>query len=226
VLVAILALHALLAWALLQTRGVQQVLLQTQPLVVMLLADRSAPAPGVSRASPPVPPVPPAGLPRPQPAHSALPAELVPPPAMAPAAVSAGPTAAAVAEAPAPQPTAPAVPSSQTLLAVAPPQPAAEAQQRVLPASAIQFSEPPAVVYPRLSRRNGESGRVIVRAFVDAAGGPPRSVQIAQSSGHPRLDDAALAAVLKARFKPSIEGGQALAGWALVPIDFELDAAR
>jgi protein TonB len=119
------------------------------------------------------------------------------------------------------------MPAAAPPQAVPAPQPApAEAAQRQLPAAALQFSEPPAVVYPRLSRRNGESGRVIVRAFVDASGGAPRHVQLAQSCGHPRLDDAALAAVQKARFKPTIDNGQAVAGWALIPIDFELEAAR
>ena len=35
-------------------------------------------------------------------------------------------------------------------------------------------------------------------------------------SGHPRLDDAALAAVQKARFKPPSENGQAVSGYAQV----------
>ena len=39
----------------------------------------------------------------------------------------------------------------------------------------------------------------------------------------PVLDEAAVAAVKKARFKPYTENGQATAGWALIPIDFELE---
>ena len=76
--------------------------------------------------------------------------------------------------------------------------------------------------YPRLSRRLGEAGLVVVRVYVDEAGAP-RVVQIAQSSGFARLDDAALASVQRARFKPYSENGVPTAGWARIPIPFELE---
>ena len=94
---------------------------------------------------------------------------------------------------------------------------------RTLPNSAVQFLQPPEVVYPRLSQRNAETGMVVVRAYVGAAGGNAQSVQVERSSGHDRLDQAALAAVRKARFKPYSENGQPVEGWALVPIKFELE---
>ena len=47
--------------------------------------------------------------------------------------------------------------------------------------------------------------------------------QVDRSSGHPRLDEAVLAAVRQARFKPYTENGQAVSGWALVPLEFELE---
>jgi protein TonB len=87
----------------------------------------------------------------------------------------------------------------------------------------VQYLEAPVVEYPRLAKRNGETGLVVVRASVDASGGTPRAVLIGQSSGHPRLDEAALAAVRKARFKPYTENGQPVDGWALIPIHFELE---
>ena len=43
-----------------------------------------------------------------------------------------------------------------------------------------------------------------------------------RSSGFARLDEAAIAAVLKARFRPYSDNGQPLAGWALVPLSFDL----
>ena len=76
--------------------------------------------------------------------------------------------------------------------------------------------------YPRLSRRNGEAGRVMVRVYIDTAG-LPRNVQVSASSGHARLDDAAIAAVQKARFRPYTQNGQPTAGWAAIPINFELE---
>jgi protein TonB len=48
-------------------------------------------------------------------------------------------------------------------------------------------------------------------------------VQVSQSSGHARLDEAAIAAVQKARFKPALENGQPLSGWALIPLTFDLE---
>ena len=76
--------------------------------------------------------------------------------------------------------------------------------------------------YPRLSQRNNETGRVLIRVYIDEAG-LARTVQVNRSSGHPRLDEAALAAVQKARFKPYTENGVAVAGWAYIPLDFELE---
>ncbi len=44
-----------------------------------------------------------------------------------------------------------------------------------------------------------------------------------RSSGHPRLDAAALAALRRARFVPYTEDGRAVAVWAPAPIEFELE---
>ena len=79
----------------------------------------------------------------------------------------------------------------------------------------MHFLQPPEVVYPRLSQRNAETGLVVVRAYVGTTGGNALSVQLERSTGHDRLDQAALAAVRKARFKPYSENGQPVEGWAL-----------
>ena len=93
---------------------------------------------------------------------------------------------------------------------------------KLIPASAVQYLDPPRLVYPRLSRRNGESGRVLVRVYIDADG-LPAQVQVSQSSGHVRLDDAALDGVRNARFKPYTEHGHPTAGWAAIWLEFELE---
>jgi protein TonB len=62
----------------------------------------------------------------------------------------------------------------------------------------------------------------VVRVLIDETG-LPRSVQLAQSSGFKRLDDAALAAVRRARFHPYTENGRPLSGWASIPLVFELE---
>ena len=195
----ILLVHVVAAWGLMQVSAVREALQQAAPMFVKLIAPPSAelmPAPPAPQPQPVV---------RPKPLIAAAPS-----PVPAPSLMSAVPPEPVVAS-----------PESVTLSA---PQVLAEPPPpKIIPASAVQYIEPPAVDYPRLSKRNGEAGLVIVRAFVDVSGGAPRQVQINQSSGHVRLDEAAAAAVKLARFKPYTENGQPVAGWALIPIHFELE---
>jgi periplasmic protein TonB len=205
----ILVSHGLGIWALLQVEAVRDTVRQAAPIFVSLIAPADTP--------PSVP------QPRPQPPKAQLqpkPVPRTPPVIAAPATSPPSAEAFVVPEVPPPppapmQPTAPISSTSEA----APPAP----QTRMLPDSAVQYLQPPELVYPRLSQRNGETGLVIVRAYVGSAGGAPHSVQIDRSSGHARLDQAALAAVQKARFKPYAEKGQPVEGWALVPIRFELE---
>ncbi len=74
----------------------------------------------------------------------------------------------------------------------------------------------PAPGYPQLSRRLGEEGQVMVRAQVSAEG-KVLSVELKQSSGFERLDEAALKAVAKYRFT-SI----GRVSFVVVPIKFNL----
>jgi protein TonB len=207
-------LHGLLALALLQTRAVHEAVFETAPILVRLVSQPQAARP----SEPVLPPLTPAA-PR-LPSLAPLPLPLV-----TPADAQPSPQAVLTRVAPAdpgpvtlPSP-APAMTASAPAIAPAPPSP-----PRVIPAAAVQFTLPPVIEYPRLARRNAEAGLVIVRAWVDAHGGAPRSVQVERSSGFARLDQAALAAVQKARFKPHSENGQAVEGWALVPIRFELES--
>lgn len=80
----------------------------------------------------------------------------------------------------------------------------------------------PAPDYPRLSRRRGEEGRVLLRVRV-LADGRPDSVEIQGSSGHPRLDDAARDTVRSWRFVPARRGDVAIDSWLGVPIVFRLE---
>ncbi|MBI4740076.1 MAG: energy transducer TonB [Betaproteobacteria bacterium] len=73
-----------------------------------------------------------------------------------------------------------------------------------------------------MSRRLGEEGKVILRVRVGAQGAS-LAVDIRQSSGHPRLDEAARAAVEKWRFVPARQGGEAVEATVLVPLHFTLD---
>ena len=69
----------------------------------------------------------------------------------------------------------------------------------------------------------GEEGRVMLRVLVNEKGRPER-VEIQQTSGSPRLDEAARQAAQRAVFKPHIENGRAIAVFAIIPIKFQLDS--
>ena len=214
----ILLAHVLVVWGLLQLGPVRDAVRKATPVFVQLMLP----------AAPPQAPKPP--LPLPMPAPPSLrppPAALVSVTAPSPvAAVLVAPTLAADALPAPPALVQASVPTVVTAAPVAPvpPPPAPPAPApRALASSAVQYLVAPVLVYPRLSQRNNETGRVVVRVLIGAAGGAPVSVQISQSSGHARLDEAAIAAVQKARFKPPSDMGQAVEGWALIPIDFDLE---
>ena len=99
----------------------------------------------------------------------------------------------------------------------APPAPAAPTPPR-FDANYLENPKPP---YPALSRKLNEQGRVLLRVNV-AADGNATEVQLHTSSGHPRLDDSALATVRRWKFVPARLGQEAVAAWVLVPIAFTL----
>jgi protein TonB len=203
----VLGAHLLGAWALLQVDAVRQAVGEVAPLMVELIAPPAPPAP----PPPPTPSPPPPKVAKPPPPQviAAAPTPAAPAPTfLAPPAPPEPPPAVMEAAAP-PAPPAPPVP--------APPPP-----PRTIPATAVEYLDPPAPVYPAASRRLSETGRVLVRVEIDTQG-RARQVLLARSSGSPRLDEAGLAAVRAARFKPYTENGQPLAVWTAVPIVFELE---
>lgn len=77
-------------------------------------------------------------------------------------------------------------------------------------------------VYPFLSRRRGEEGQVTVAVEV-LADGRAGALRIVSSSGHARLDEAAVRALRETRFEPAQRGGRPVrteAHWVIV---FRLD---
>lgn len=214
---AIVALHGAAAWGLMQVPAVRQTVVEAAPLFVHFI---TPPAPPEPVPPPPPPPPPPKPLPKkPPPPKRVIAAPPPPVPAPAPPPFVAPPVppvelppAPPVVLAPPVPPTPPAPPAPQA--PVPPP--------RMIPASAVQYLEPPQISYPRQSRRLGEEGRVMVRVYIDEDG-RPRQVHVERSSGHARLDDAAMAGVRLARFKPYTENGQPVGGWARIPVPFELE---
>jgi len=83
----------------------------------------------------------------------------------------------------------------------------------------LRNPEPP---YPTASRRLGEQGTVQLRVLVTADGHAAR-VDVHRSSGSPRLDEAASAAVRAWRFVPAKRGATPVEAVVIVPIVFRLE---
>jgi protein TonB len=101
------------------------------------------------------------------------------------------------------------------------PPPAAPQPAVVAPRADLAYLQNPPPAYPAISRRAGEQGRVLLRVRVDAEG-RAEHLEVEQTSGFPRLDEAAIAAVKRWRFAPARQGERAIAGVALVPVRFSL----
>jgi protein TonB len=78
----------------------------------------------------------------------------------------------------------------------------------------------PAPAYPAQSRRLKEEGTVLLLVRVSAEGAA-LSVEIRNSSGFERLDEAGLQAVRQWRFVPAKRGSENVAASVLVPIQFK-----
>lgn len=124
---------------------------------------------------------------------------------------------------PAAEPAAPAPATGKAPDAAAPKAPVAPVDpDRPRFVSQVDYAgRRPVPDYPRLSVRRGETGRVIVRVLISPSGSVDQ-VSVRKSSGHSRLDDAALQAAKSARFKPYKENGVALPALADIPFDFVL----
>ena len=79
-------------------------------------------------------------------------------------------------------------------------------------------------IYPPASRRAGEQGTAMFRVLVDERG-RPSEVQVLRSSGHPRLDQAALDAIRKWTFTPAKNGATPILSWTRVQVKFQLNVS-
>ncbi len=73
--------------------------------------------------------------------------------------------------------------------------------------------------YPRVSRKRGERGRVLVRVFINRDGSSEK-VEIEQSSGFDRLDQAAMDSAKKCKFIPAKRNGEPVKTLATIPYTF------
>ncbi|MCX7218379.1 MAG: TonB family protein [Burkholderiales bacterium] len=97
------------------------------------------------------------------------------------------------------------------------------AEQRTEASFDAAYLNNPAPAYPLISRRQGEFGKVLLLVQVTPHG-TAAQVEIKQSCGFPRLDEAALEAVRKWHFVPARHGDVAVAASVVVPLSFKLNS--
>jgi TonB family protein len=99
---------------------------------------------------------------------------------------------------------------------------------------ATPAEEPPVAInsvspvhYPAPLLEQGIEGRVLLQLYVDSSGVLNRdSTRIAESSGYPALDSAALAAAPELRFSPALLRGRPVAAQFLQPVQFRSPHTR
>lgn len=91
-----------------------------------------------------------------------------------------------------------------------------------LPSSDADYLQNPRPPYPPISKRLNEQGKTTVRVLIGSDGLPQRS-EIVRSSGFDRLDQVAVATVMRWRYVPGKRGGVPEAMWVNVPINWVLE---
>lgn len=196
-IVTIASVHVLLLVALVKFDVIEIGHKAAPPLVVELLADQPPPLPPPSAIEPEVAPVKPV-----------QPQIVAPPPLVQTPAPP--PQVATVAEAPPPQ---------AAIVAPAAPKAAVAAPVAVDLSTKMIAGKPPR--YPVDSRRNKEQGTVVLRLTL-GLDGSVSEIGVAHSSGFDRLDKAALEAVRRWRWSPTVQAGQAVQVRGMVEIPFVL----
>lgn len=126
------------------------------------------------------------------------------------------------------QPAAPPMEAPAAASAKPAPAPAAPPKQEVVeekeepPKFGVAYLNNPPPEYPKLAKRAGEEGRVLLKVLV-SIDGRPETVEISKSSGFERLDTAAINAVKQWRFEPARKGGKPLSAAVIVPLAFTLN---
>ena len=149
-------------------------------------------------------PPPPEAPPPPPPKFAPPPPDFIPPPEVN-VAVETPPTNTITAVSSKPAPPAPPTPVAQTAAHVPP----------VVKAGHCREPE-----YPPASERLGEEGRVVLQLLVNTDGKVIDS-KVESSSGHPRLDEAARAALSLCKFTPGTYQGQPEQAWGRIAYVFK-----
>lgn len=166
------------------------------------------------------PPPPPPRQPPVPPTHQTA-SKAVQPPIVAPPSIVATPATPTLATSPLPSPlptriTVPAAPA-----AVAGPAPAPAAAPTDAGDLSSTMISAKAPTYPLDSRRKHEEGTVVLKVVL-GTDGQVSDISVSRGSGSDRLDQAALSAVRKWRWKPVVRNGEAVMVEGMVTIPFVL----
>ena len=216
---SVVTLHVAALWALQSglMRKAAEIIIPAEVLSEFLTPQPPAPpAPPTPPAPPPPKPAPPKPSPTPPKPRVAKP---TPAPEPMPVAI-ADPTPAPAAPVGVVEPQ-PAAKPVEAPVAAAPAPAAPPAPAIVQPSSDASHLNNPKPVYPAVSKRLGEQGKIVLRVLI-GADGIPQKVEIKQSSGFERLDRQAVDTVTRWRFVPGKRNGVPEAMWYLQPINFVL----
>lgn len=216
---AVVVMHAAGLWAM------QYGLTQQKPPEIVIPASVIAefvtpPAAAPTPPSPP-PPTPPKPAPKPQPTPEIKKAPPLPKAIKDPTPAPAAPKGSLEDNDGKPEKNPPAPPAPPTPpTPPAPPAPPAPPKIEQ-PSSNAAYLNNPAPSYPSVSKRMGEQGKVLLRVYINEQG-QPEKIEIKQSSGFDRLDDAAINTVRQWKFIPGKHNGVPEPMWHIVPINFVL----
>jgi protein TonB len=206
-LIGVTFAHAGLLGLLLLAPATPEPITPPRPLMVSLIEPQVETPQPQSKPEPRPQPPKPVAKPLPTPVLAAKP---TPSPIPQPVAETPEPT-------PVPEPVHDVLPPPAPVAEAPKPAPPAPTPPR--PADYLYNPKPP---YPHLSRRLGEEGTVRLNILVNPDGSVAR-LELARSSGHPRLDRSAMDTVQSSwKFEPARQGGKPVAAWVIVPIQFTL----
>ena len=220
IVLSVITLHVVAVWALQSglIRKAAEIIIPAEVLSEFLTPQPPAPP------APPTPPAPPPPKPTPPKPTPAPPRPAPPKPAPAPMPVAiADPTPAPAAPTGVlePQPAAKPVEAAPAAAPPAAPSAAPPGPAIVQPSSDASHLNNPKPVYPAVSKRLGEQGKIVLRVLI-GTDGVPQKVEVKQSSGFERLDRQAVDTVTRWRFVPGTRNGVPEAMWYLQPINFVL----
>lgn len=186
-------LHVGIVYALLTGLGRQAIEVLKQPLETKIIQELKAPPPDTAPPPPKLAPPPP---------------PYIPPPEIA---IQQAPSANAIS----------AVTNVKPVEAP-PPAPVAKAEPvRVAPViDAARSCRKPE--YPSASQRLSEEGTTVLQ-FLISVDGSVQEGKVVTSSGHPRLDEAAIAALSRCTFKPGTVDGKPEPSWAPLKYTWKLN---